>query len=394
MNRTQRLAGRIAIVVASVAILGFVPRVSPEAAATSSTPPQIAASLNAICTTRDEGRPDPAWMRQSFENDHCSAPQEPPVLDGTKANRDQLMAGLAAAKQFAAAAERYQECISAYLTQRMQEASAAGNLAENRVSPSPHHALKAAPAGAWRPAVRRTHMRPSRRQSDELRPVSLERGVVKFAEGSCFVKFGETHVLVTATLEDRLPPWLKGQGRGWITAEYGMLPRATLERTRREASAGKQSGRTVEIQRLIGRSLRSVVDLKALGERQITIDCDVIQADGGTRTASITGAWIALYDCIAWMKTRDMVQMEVLRDHIAAISCGVHGGVAVLDLDYAEDSQADTDANFVLTGTGNIVEIQATAEKTPFSEAEFAALLALARKGIAKLVDLQKMAVM
>ena len=155
-------------------------------------------------------------------------------------------------------------------------------------------------------------MRPSRRQPDELRPVSLERGVVKFAEGSCFVKFGETHVLVTATLEDRLPPWLKGQGRGWITAEYGMLPRATLERTRREASAGKQSGRTVEIQRLIGRSLRSVVDLKALGERQITIDCDVIQADGGTRTASITGAWIALYDCLAWMKTRDMVQMEVL----------------------------------------------------------------------------------
>ena len=150
-------------------------------------------------------------------------------------------------------------------------------------------------------------MRPSRRQPDELRPVSLERGVVKFAEGSCFVKFGETHVLVTATLEDRLPPWLKGQGRGWITAEYGMLPRATLERTRREASAGKQSGRTVEIQRLIGRSLRSVVDLKALGERQITIDCDVIQADGGTRTASITGAWIALYDCLAWMKTRDMV---------------------------------------------------------------------------------------
>ena len=237
-------------------------------------------------------------------------------------------------------------------------------------------------------------MRPSRRQPDELRPVSLERGVVKFAEGSCFVKFGETHVLVTATLEDRLPPWLKGQGRGWITAEYGMLPRATLERTRREASAGKQSGRTVEIQRLIGRSLRSVVDLKALGERQITIDCDVIQADGGTRTASITGAWIALYDCLAWMKTRDMVQMEVLRDHIAAISCGVHGGVAVLDLDYAEDSQADTDANFVLTGTGNIVEIQATAEKTPFSEEQFAALLALARKGVAKLVDLQKMAVM
>jgi ribonuclease PH len=237
-------------------------------------------------------------------------------------------------------------------------------------------------------------MRPSRRQPDELRPVSLERGVVKFAEGSCFVKFGETHVLVTATLEDRLPPWLKGQGRGWITAEYGMLPRATLERTRREASAGKQSGRTVEIQRLIGRSLRSVVDLKMLGERQITIDCDVIQADGGTRTASITGAWIALYDCLAWMKARQMVEMEVLRDHVAAVSCGVCGGVAVLDLDYAEDSQAETDANFVLTGSGNIVEVQATAEKIPFSEEQLTTLLALARKGVNKLIDLQKMAVM
>src|ERR1700691_785485 len=247
----------------------------------------------------------------------------------------------------------------------------------------------------WRASANwEIRMRPRRRHPDELRPVSLERGVVKYAEGSCFVKFGDTHVLVTATLEDRLPPWLKGQARGWITAEYGMLPRATLERTRREATAGKQGGRTVEIQRLIGRSLRTVVDLAALGERQITIDCDVIQADGGTRTASITGAWIALYDCLAWMKARGMVEMEVLRDHIAAISCGVFGGVAVLDLDYAEDSQADTDANFVLTGTGNIVEIQATAEKTPFSEEQFSALLALARKGIAKLVDLQKMAVM
>ena len=237
-------------------------------------------------------------------------------------------------------------------------------------------------------------MRPSRRAPDQLRPVTLERGVVKYAEGSCMVKFGDTHVLVTATLEERLPPWLKGQGRGWVTAEYGMLPRATSERTRREASAGKQSGRTVEIQRLIGRSLRSVVDLKALGERQITIDCDVIQADGGTRTASITGAWIALYDCLAWMKARQMVEMEVLRDHIAAISCGVCGGVAVLDLDYAEDSQAETDANFVLTGSGNIVEVQATAEKIPFSEEQLTALLALARKGVNKLIDLQKMAVM
>ena len=237
-------------------------------------------------------------------------------------------------------------------------------------------------------------MRPSRRQPDELRAISLERGVVKYAEGSCFVKFGDTHVLVTATLEDRLPPWLKGQGRGWVTAEYGMLPRATSERTRREASAGKQSGRTVEIQRLIGRSMRTIVDLVALGERQITIDCDVIQADGGTRTASITGAWVALNDCVAWMKARNMVKDGVIRDHVAAISCGLYKNVAVLDLDYAEDSEAETDANFVMTGAGNIVEIQATAEKVAFSEAELLSLLALARKGIGKLVDLQKMAVM
>jgi ribonuclease PH len=240
-------------------------------------------------------------------------------------------------------------------------------------------------------------MRPSKRQVDELRAVSLERGVVKYAEGSCFVKFGDTHVLVTASLEERLPPWLKGQGRGWVTAEYGMLPRATSERTRREASAGKQGGRTVEIQRLIGRSLRSVIDLQALGERQITIDCDVIQADGGTRTASITGAWVALSDCLAWMRSRDMFKAQgnaqVLRDHIAAVSCGVFKGTAVLDLDYAEDSEADTDANFVMTGAGNIVEIQATAEKDPFSEEQLLTLLALARKGIQKLVGLQKLAV-
>jgi ribonuclease PH len=172
-----------------------------------------------------------------------------------------------------------------------------------------------------------------------------------------------------------------------------MLPRATGERTRREAAAGKQSGRTVEIQRLIGRSLRSIVDLTALGEKQITIDCDVIQADGGTRTASITGAWVALHDCIRWMRTRDMVKDGVVKDHVAAISCGVHAGTAVLDLDYAEDSEADTDANFVMTGSGNIVEIQGTAEKTPFSEEQFLSLLALARKGIGKLVDLQKIAV-
>jgi ribonuclease PH len=237
-------------------------------------------------------------------------------------------------------------------------------------------------------------MRPSRRQPDELRAVSLERGVVKYAEGSCFVRFGDTHVLVTATLEDRLPPWLKGQGRGWVTAEYGMLPRATLERTRREASAGKQGGRTVEIQRLIGRSLRAVVNLEALGERQITVDCDVIQADGGTRTAAITGGWVALYDCLGWMKKREMTKIDPLRDHIAAISCGIYGGNSVLDLDYAEDSEADTDANFVMTGTGRIVEVQGTAEKVPFTEEEFLGLLTLARKGINKLVDLQKMAVM
>ena len=201
-------------------------------------------------------------------------------------------------------------------------------------------------------------------------------------------------MLVTATLEERLPPWLKGQGRGWVTAEYGMLPRATNERTRREASAGKQGGRTLEIQRLIGRSLRAVVDLSVLGERQITLDCDVIQADGGTRTASITGAWVALSDCLAWMKAREMLRGNPLRDQVAAVSCGVHKGVAVLDLDYAEDSEADTDANFVMTGNGNIVEVQATAEKVAFSEDQLIALMGLARKGITKLVDLQKLAVM
>jgi ribonuclease PH len=207
------------------------------------------------------------------------------------------------------------------------------------------------------------------------------------------VKFGDTHVLVTATLEERLPPWLKGQGRGWVTAEYGMLPRATLERTRREASAGKQGGRTVEIQRLIGRSLRAVVDLQALGERQITVDCDVLQADGGTRTAAITGGWVALADCLNWMKSRNMIKTNVLRDNVAAISCGIYGGTPVLDLDYAEDSEADTDANFVMTGDGRIVEVQGTAEKTPFSQDELLALIALAKKGVARLVDLQKIAV-
>ena len=240
-------------------------------------------------------------------------------------------------------------------------------------------------------------MRPSQRAPDELRKVTFERGVARYAEGSCLVRFGETHVLCAASLEDKPPPWLRGQGRGWVTAEYAMLPRATSTRTKRESSMGKVSGRTHEIQRLIGRSLRAVVDLPKLGERQITIDCDVLQADGGTRTASITGAWVALSDCLTWMKTRDMFKgqssEQVLRDHIAAVSCGVCKGTAVLDLDYAEDSEADTDANFVMTGSGNIVEIQATAEKTPFSEDQFQALLALARKGIEKLVGLQKLAV-
>jgi len=259
-----------------------------------------------------------------------------------------------------------------------------------RCGPNP---LKAAPNQGF-PEFQEVFMRPSRRAPDELRPVTLERGVVKYAEGSCMVKFGDTHVLVTATLEDRLPPWLKGQGRGWVTAEYGMLPRATHERMRRESSAGKQSGRTVEIQRLIGRSLRTTVDLVALGERQITVDCDVIQADGGTRTASITGAWVALADCLQWMKARNMLKNDnVLRDNVAAISCGIYNGTPVLDLDYAEDSEAETDANFVMTGDGRIIEVQGTAEKTPFSQDEFLNLMALAKKGIARLVDLQKMAV-
>jgi ribonuclease PH len=237
-------------------------------------------------------------------------------------------------------------------------------------------------------------MRPSKRADDQMRKVSIERAVARYAEGSCLVKFGETHVLCTASVEEKPPAWLRGKGSGWVTAEYSMLPRATHERTRRESTSGKQSGRTQEIQRLIGRSLRAVVDLKALGERQITVDCDVLQADGGTRTASITGAWIALHDAIAWMKARSMVQGDVLKDHIAAVSCGVSNGTPVLDLDYVEDSACETDANFVMTGKGGIVEVQGTAEGAPFSEAELIELLRLARKGIGELVDLQKLAVM
>ena len=236
-------------------------------------------------------------------------------------------------------------------------------------------------------------MRPSKRQPDELRRISFERAVSMHAEGSCLVKFGNTHVLCTASLEERIPPWLKGQGRGWVTAEYAMLPRATKDRTRREVTVGHASGRTQEIQRLIGRSLRAVVDLKALGERQISVDCDVLQADGGTRTASITGAWVALFDCIQWMKARDMLKGEVLRDSIAAVSCGLYEGTAVLDLDYAEDSEAEADANFVMTGKGGIVEVQGTAEKDPFSDAQFDQLMALAKKGIRELTQLQKLTV-
>ncbi len=233
-------------------------------------------------------------------------------------------------------------------------------------------------------------MRPSKRAPDELRPVSLERNVARYAEGSCLVKFGGTHVLCTASLEDKPPMWLRGQGRGWVTAEYGMLPRATHTRTRRESTSGKPSGRTQEIQRLIGRALRSVVDLPKLGERQITIDCDVIQADGGTRTASITGAWVALHDCLKWMRAKSIIKDDPLKDHVAAISCGVYKGAPVLDLDYNEDSAAETDANFVITGKGGLCEVQATAEGAPFSEEELLAMLKLARLGVARLVDLQK----
>lgn len=236
-------------------------------------------------------------------------------------------------------------------------------------------------------------MRPSGRKTDQMREVSFERGFSKHAEGSCLVKFGDTHVLCTASLEDRVPPWLRNGGKGWVTAEYGMLPRSTGSRMRREASSGKQSGRTQEIQRLIGRSLRAVVDLEALGERQISIDCDVIQADGGTRTASITGAWLALRDCLQWMEDRNMIKVDrVLKDHVAAISCGIFAGQPVSDLDYLEDSSAETDANFVMTGRGGIVEIQGTAEADPFSEEEFAQLMGLAKNSITELVELQKSA--
>ena len=236
-------------------------------------------------------------------------------------------------------------------------------------------------------------MRPSGRRFDQLREVSLEPGYSAHAEGSCFVKFGRTHVLCTASLESGVPPFLKGSGKGWVTAEYGMLPRSTGERMRREAASGKQSGRTQEIQRLIGRALRSVTDFPAMGERQIVLDCDVIQADGGTRTAAITGAFVALHKCFELMKRDQLIKSFPLKDHVAAISCGIHNGAALLDLDYDEDSSAGTDANFVMTGTGNLVEVQGTAEGEPFSEASFLELMALARDGIAQLVELQRKAI-
>jgi len=234
--------------------------------------------------------------------------------------------------------------------------------------------------------------RPSERLADALRPVTLEVGVNRYAEGSCLVSFGHTRVLVTASLEEGVPGFLRGKGQGWVTAEYGMLPRATHTRGRREAAQGKQSGRTQEIQRLIGRSMRAVVDLRALGERQISIDCDVIQADGGTRTASVTGAWVALRQATRYLLDEGVIAKDPILDEVAAVSCGVFEGTPVLDLDYEEDSNAEADANFVLTGRGDIVEVQATGEKRGFSQAEFDALFSLARKGIGELVALQRAA--
>ena len=236
--------------------------------------------------------------------------------------------------------------------------------------------------------------RPSGRAYDQLRRVSFTRRHARHAEGSVLVEFGDTQVLCTASVEETVPPFLRGKGQGWITAEYGMLPRATHTRMAREAARGKQSGRTQEIQRLIGRSLRAVADLKALGDRTVTIDCDVLQADGGTRTASVTGGFVALAEACEQLVQRRLIAASPLHGQVAAVSVGIVAGVPVLDLDYAEDSEAETDANFVMTGDGRLVEVQATAEKTPFSEEQFASLLGLARKGIAKLVDLQKLAVM
>ncbi len=235
-------------------------------------------------------------------------------------------------------------------------------------------------------------MRAADRNNDQLRPVIMETGISRYAEGSCLIGFGHTRVHVTATIEESLPGWLRGKGQGWVTAEYGMLPRATHTRGRREAAAGKVAGRTQEIQRLIGRSLRAVVDLRALGERQVLIDCDVIQADGGTRTASITGAWVALAQALGYLKTEGVLKTDPLIDQVAAVSCGLVGGEARLDLDYEEDSGAEADANFVLTGKGQIIEVQATGEKRGFSRGELDQLFTLAETGCAELFDLQRSA--
>jgi len=236
-------------------------------------------------------------------------------------------------------------------------------------------------------------MRPSGRAPDQLRDISLEPGYSRHAEGSCLVKFGDTHVLCTASVDERVPPWMRNTNRGWVTAEYGMLPRSTHTRSDREAARGKQSGRTQEIQRLIGRSMRAVVSLPAMGERQINIDCDVLQADGGTRTAAITGSWVALHFAFEWLIKEGKLAINPITGQVAAVSCGLWQGTAVLDLDYPEDSKADADANFVLTGTGGIVEVQGTAEKEPFSEAQFVELMELAKKGVIELTRLQRLAI-
>lgn len=235
-------------------------------------------------------------------------------------------------------------------------------------------------------------MRPSGRNLSDMRPISIETGVMRHAEGSCLIVCGDTRVLCSATIEDKAPPFLKGSGQGWVTAEYGMLPRATNSRNRREAAAGKQSGRTQEIQRLIGRALRAGVDRRALGERQIVIDCDVIQADGGTRTAAITGAWVAMASALGYLRDEGVLKSDPILDQVAAVSCGVFQDKPVLDLDYEEDSNAEADSNFVLTGAGQIVEIQATGEKRGFSRAEFDRLFALAEGGCAELFALQRAA--
>ena len=235
-------------------------------------------------------------------------------------------------------------------------------------------------------------MRPSQRRPDQLRPVRITRGYTRHAEGSVLIEFGDTRVVCTASVEDKVPPFLKGQGQGWLTAEYGMLPRSTGTRMEREAARGKQSGRTQEIQRLIGRALRAVVDMKALGERTVKIDCDVLQADGGTRTASITGAYVALADAVAFLQAKAMLDASPVREPVAAVSVGIYEGVPVLDLDYLEDSGCDTDMNVVMTASGGLVEVQGTAEGHPFTRAELDAMLALAEKGIGELVAAQRQA--